>query len=605
MRNKEAFQRNVVRQSLSEAKRSMRGVFGFSFVVNLLLLTSPMFMLQVYDRVLLSRSESTLVGLIAIALFLLGLLLCFEIIRNFLLNRISVRFDQGLSAPVLFEMFKRGSSMQPMHDLNTVRNFIANPYLLALFDIPWLPAYLAVVYMLHPALGHVGLVGALILFVLALVNDRLTRDISQASNEAFGAADDFVEHGLRNKDAAMGMGMFPALLAQWRNMQSAGLGYQALSTDRNAWIGAIAKVVRQIVQIAVLATGAYLAIQDITTAGAMIAASIIIGRALTPIEQSIQGWRGFGRARESSLNLAEFMEHYQPLDAVTPLPEPEGAVQLANVLAFGTDEDAQTGASPIIKNVSLSIKAGELVGLTGPSGSGKTTLARLILGVHRATAGTIRIDGAELTPENQAQISGFFGYLPQDVELFDGTVAENIARFRGESGEDVVKAAMLAGAHELILALPQGYETRVGPGGIAISGGQKQRIGLARALFGSPRLIVLDEPSSNLDNSGRQCVIQTLEKLKQRGITCLVIAHQPSLFTHMDKVALVAAGQIQKFGPRDEVFQELSPTRTEEKTAQSAPLKGAPSVVSSGKAGSARVVQARSRAPVRSSGQRS
>lgn len=592
---------NVISVALKQAKSSMRAVFAFSFVVNLLLLTSPMFMLQVYDRVLLSRSESTLVGLIAIAVFLLSLLLCFEIVRNFLLNRISVRLDQAVSGQVLSEMFRRGSSMQPMHDLNTVRNFIANPYLLSLFDIPWLPAYLAVVYLLHPALGHVGLAGAAVLFLLALINDRVTRNVSQSSNEAFGAANDFVEHGLRNKDAAMGMGMFPALFAQWRQMQSAGLGFQALSTDRTAWIGAVAKVVRQIIQIAVLATGAYLAIQDITTAGAMIAASIIIGRALTPIEQSIQGWRGLGRARESYQNLLGFMGDYQALDAVTPLPEPSGAVALSNVLAFGSEEDAQQGGRPIIKNLSLGIQAGEMVGITGPSGSGKTTLARLILGVHRATAGTIRIDGAELSPENQAQLSAFFGYLPQDVELFDGTVAENISRFRGESGEQVVQAAILAGAHELILALPQGYETKVGPGGIAISGGQKQRIGLARALFGNPKLIVLDEPSSNLDHMGRRSVINALNVIKQRGITCLVIAHQPSLFEHMDNIALMADGQVQKYGPREEIFQELKPKQSVSAVAHDAAALAASSALGA----KPKVVQARPRTTVRSTGQKS
>ncbi len=561
MQSDSTCQQNIVDLSLNRAKRSMRSVFLFSFVVNLLLLTSPMFMLQVYDRVLLSRSESTLVGLIVVAVFLLGLLLCFEIIRNFLLSRISVQLDQDLSASVLSEMVRRGSSMQPMHDLNTVRNFIANPYLLALFDIPWLPAYLLVVYGLHPALGHVGLLGAVLLFGLALLNDRATRALSEASGQAFGAANEFVEHSLRNKDAALGMGMLPALIGQWRMAQTAGIGFQAVSTERTAWIGAFAKVVRQIIQIAVLATGAFLAIQDITTAGVMIAASIIIGRALTPIEQSIQGWRAFSKARQSGKELRAFMEHYESLGQVIPLPVPKGELRLDNLLVLSEDESGATGR-PILKNVHLRVAAGEMIGLTGPSGVGKTTLARSILGIERLHAGAVRLDGAELTPENQSQLSAYFGYLPQDVELFDGTVAENIARFRQDAGEEVVKAAQMAGAHELILSLPEGYETRVGPGGVPISGGQKQRIGLARAFFGEPRLIVLDEPSSSLDQLGKTAVTHALQTIKSAGITCIVIAHQPSMFASMDKILLLAEGQVQEFGTREEVMQTLSPKRS-------------------------------------------
>ncbi|MDX1453268.1 MAG: type I secretion system permease/ATPase [Oleiphilaceae bacterium] len=594
----QSLKRNPVDTALQNVKRSVRGVFLFSFVVNLLLLTSPMFMLQVYDRVLLSRSESTLLGLIGIAVFLLLLLLAFEIIRNFLLNRISVRFDQELGPVVFEQVFRSANSSQPMHDMNTVRNFIANPYLLALFDIPWLPAYLLVVYLLHPALGHVGLIGAILLFSLALINDRSTRAMTQASNEAFGAAGSFVEHGLRNKGAALGMGMLPALLAQWRQLQVAGIGFQALSTERNAWIGAIAKVLRQLIQIAVLATGAYLAIQDITSAGVMIAASIIIGRALTPIEQSIQGWRAWTKARESAQDLHSFMDQYHSLQACTPLPVPLGGVAVSNALVLADDEQSGETKRPLLKNVSLQIKAGESIGVTGPSGSGKTTLARMMLGLVKTTAGSVRIDGAELTPETQAQLSAYFGYLPQDVELFDGTVAENIARFKGEAGEQVVEAAMMAGAHELILSLPQGYETKVGPSGLPISGGQKQRIGLARALFGKPSLIVLDEPSSNLDQAGSQAVLNVLKAIKQQGITCIVIAHQPGLFGTMDKIAVIAEGMILKFGEREQILAELNPKRP---VSASDKQKQSTAPVTRAVVGGTRIVPAKPRVEISSS----
>jgi len=540
----------------------MLGVFLFSFIVNMLLLTSPLFMLQIYDRVLLSRSGSTLVGLLVVAVFALMVLLAVEVIRNFLLNRISVRFDHDLGKTVFSEVMSRGSVSKPIHDLNTIRAFLNAPFLLALFDVPWLPAFLGLVYLLHPMLGHIGLAGAGTLFLLALSNDRLTRGSSQKSAEGFGAANAFVEHSASNKDAVVGMGMIPSLVGIWSNYQNAGLGYHIQSSDRNAWISATAKVIRQAVQVSVLAMGAYLAIQDITSAGVMIAASIIIGRALAPIEQSIQGWRGLSRAKNAYASLRDFLSHYSPPKPSTPLPAPKGHIVLQNVVAMADSENKnESDKQPVIKNISCKIEAGESVGITGPSGSGKSTLARLILGIIKPLNGSVRLDGAELNSEVQRQYSQYVGYLPQSVELFDGTIAENIARFKEGDPQKVIQASKLAKAYSLILALPEGYETRVGPGGTHLSGGQRQRIGLARALYDAPSIVVLDEPSSNLDNEGRLALLDALKLLKQMKKTVILIAHQPTLFSGMDKVAFIADGQLQKFGPADEVIPELKPRK--------------------------------------------
>jgi len=553
---------DIVKQALARAKRSMLGVFGFSFAVNMLLLTSPLFMLQVYDRVLLSRSESTLLGLLAVAIFLLMILLVMEVVRNYLLNRISVRFDQDLGKITLAEILSKGAVSKPIHDVNAIRSFLNAPFVLALFDAPWLPLYIGLVYFLHPLLGHIGLVGAVILFLLAITNDRLTREPSQKSNEAFGAANEFVERSARNKDAVLGMGMLPSLMNIWSTYQSAGMGYHIRFSDRNAVISSIAKVIRQVIQVSMLAMGGYLAIQDITSAGAMIAASIIIGRALAPVEQSIQGWRGLTKVKESYLSLQEFMANYKEPCSTIPLPAPKGKVVFQNVVALA-DSSSVEGMTPqpVIKGVSFVIEAGESLGVTGPSGSGKSTLARLMLGINKPISGTIRVDGAELTSDVQRQFSPYFGYLPQDVELFDGTVAENIARFREGDPKNVIEASQLSGAHDVILSLPEGYEARVGPSGTNLSGGQRQRIGLARAVYDHPTLVVLDEPTSNLDNEGRIALIETIKRLKELGSTVVLIAHQPSLFSGMDKVAFVAGGQIQKIGPALEIINELNPKR--------------------------------------------
>lgn len=555
---------NVVQVALSKAKRSMRSVLAFSFVVNLLLLTAPLFMLQVYDRVLLSRSEQTLIALFSVALFCLVLLGFIDVIRNWLLNRISAQFDRDLGKITFSQVMSNGESTKAINDLNSIRSFLNAPYLLALFDVPWMPLFLGFVYMLHPMLGHIGLLGAIVLFVLAIINDSLTKDNSKKSNEAFSAASRFVEHSARNKDAVLGMGMLPALTKIWSMLHQAGLGHQSVAADKNSLVGSIAKVFRQIIQVSILAMGAYLTIEGSTTAGVMIAASIIIARALSPVEQSIHGWRSLSKTKEAYISLKQFMSTYQPLDDTIKLPDPKGDIAVQSVVCVIEDETGNK--SPVLKNISFRINAGDSIGIIGPSGSGKSTVLKLLLGIHQPVSGTVRIDGAKMTKQVRDQFSLHIGYLPQEVDLFDGTVAENISRFTEASDEEIIQAATLSGAHELILSLPKGYETIVGPSGSLLSGGQRQRIGLARAVFNRPSIVVLDEPTSNLDQEGTFALLDVLNKLRIKGTTVIMVAHQLHLFESMNKIVVLKSGQLEMYGPRDDVLAELTPNKNNKTT---------------------------------------
>lgn len=556
---------NVVEAALSKAKKSMLTVLAFSFVVNLLLLTSPLFMLQVYDRVLLSQSKETLIALVCVAVFCLVILAFMETIRSWLLNRIAVRFDKDLGEATFSEVMSEGENVQPMHNLNAIRSFLNAPYILALFDVPWMPLYIGFVYMLHPMLGHIGLAGAVVLFILAIINDAITRYDAMKASQCFGGASRFVEHGVRNKDAILGMGMLPALGNIWSMYQKAGMGHQSVASDRNALISSIAKVFRQLIQVSVLAVGAYLTIEGVTTAGVMIAASIIIARALAPVEQSIQGWRSLAKTKQSYAELKEFMAGYAALEPSTQLPEPNGDIALQNVVSVAVDENQER--RPIIRNLSLKINAGDVVGITGPSGSGKSSLIKLILGIVQPSSGVVRIDGAQMNKNVREQFSPHIGYLPQEVELFDGTVAENIARFTEAENEAITSAAITSGAHELILSLPKGYETRVGPSGSNLSGGQRQRIGLARAIFNQPSIVILDEPSSNLDQEGSVALLNTIDSLQQKNTTVVMVAHQHHLFRNMNKIAVIRAGQLEMYGPAQEVLNALQPKSVSHQTS--------------------------------------
>lgn len=547
-----------LRWALSRVRRSLLPVFAFSLVVNVLLLTAPLFMLQVYDRVLLSGSRETLAFLFGVAVFALLILGLIDSIRQRLLVRIANRFDDDMSRLVVAETLRFSPSSQPVHDLNTIRAFISSPFTLALFDAPWIPLFLGLVYVLHPLLGHLGLAGALLLLGLAVINEMISRTVYRQGNVALGQAAGFVEHSTRNREAVLGMGMAPALARIWRLKQGAGLSSLTVAAERNARLSTFAKVVRQFLQIAVLAVGAWLTMEYITSAGVMIAASIIIARALAPIEQSIQGWRTLVSARQSLQSLKTFLHTADSQSPGMKLPRPRGELSITQAsLSATTLTPDGLAVRPLLTDVTLSLPAGSSMGIIGPSGAGKTSLVRLILGVSFANSGEVRIDGSEMSPQLRDQFAEFMGYLPQDVELFDGSVAQNIARFSDAEPEEIIEAARLAGAEAMILSLQAGYDTPIGPAGVPLSGGQKQRIGFARALFGRPALVVLDEPTSSLDAEGQQAFQAALATLKSRGTTVITISHQVHHLSRCDFLAVMANGRLERFGPTSSLLADM------------------------------------------------
>ena len=539
-------------QALTCALGVLKRVAFFSFFINLLTLTSSIYMMQVYDRVLGSRSGPTLLYLTLFAGACLATLAALEVVRSRLLVRLGTRFDAQLSGLVFMRTLTAGRSGQGLRDLDQLRTFLTGPHILSLLDAPWMPIYIGLVYLLHPWLGHVALVGGVLLFLLALWNERDTREPIGEAGKQMAASTQFAEVSARNAEAVRAMGMLPGLTALWRKRHDLGIGLQGVASDRAGNVAAVAKALRFFLQIAILGVGAWLVIQQECTGGVMIASSIIMGRGLAPVEAAIGGWRGFLQARESYGRLLKGFGT-DAADAPTmPLPKPDGKLVFEGVSGGPPDLRKFT-----VQGLSFSLEPGVVLGITGPSAAGKSTLARLAVGVWRPGAGVVRLDGANIADWNREDVGPHIGYLPQDIELFPGTVAENIARFGAVDADRVVDAAQLAGAHQVILELPQGYDTPIGPAGVNLSGGQRQRIGLARAFYGRPPLIVLDEPTSNLDAEGEGAVRQAMEALRGQS-TMIVIAHRPAVLGGTDQLMVVFKGQIANFGPTSEVMPVIT-----------------------------------------------
>jgi ATP-binding cassette, subfamily C, type I secretion system permease/ATPase len=550
------------RSELGEVLRAMRGNFAitgvFSFFINLLMLTAPLYMLQVYDRVLTSRSVPTLVALTVLAGALLLVMGLLDLIRSRVLVRTGASIDQLLHARVFSAVFQKSLASsntqrgQPLSDLDSFRQFLTGPGPFALFDAPWVPVYLLVVFLFHPVLGFIALAGAVLLFALAVHNEILTRKPLGMANREVAAANAFAVTSLRNADALAAMGMLPGILRRWSRQHDRGLMLQGTASDGAGSISACTKAIRMFLQVAILGAGASLAIDQIITPGAMIAASIIMGRALAPVEQAIGHWRGFLAARAAYSRLNALLLEQPAHRDVMQLPAPNGRLEISNLVAGPPGL-----VKPVLRGVSFSLEPGEALGVIGPSASGKSTLARLLVGVWPPTAGMVRLDSAALQDWRSEDLGPFVGYLPQDVELFEGTVAENIGRFSEElDPEAIVRAARQADVHDMILHLPDGYNTNIGENGSALSGGQRQRLGLARALYGDPVLVVLDEPNANLDAAGDEALTQAILDLKGRGATVVVMAHRPSAIAAVDKLLFLLEGRVMAFGPKEEVLAE-------------------------------------------------
>jgi ATP-binding cassette subfamily C exporter for protease/lipase len=543
---------------LKRLRRYFALVGAFSFAVNLLLLTPALYMLQVYDRVLASRNEMTLALLTLIALSAYLIMSAIEFVRSRLLVRIGAALEAELNARVFDAAFRaalyRGGqdTRQALSDLTALRQFLTGSGPFAFFDAPWTPVYLAVIFVLHPWLGWFGVASSLSLIALTLVTELLTQKPLQEANRLASEALRFAGNSLVNAEVIEALGMLPNLRRRWQAKQLAMLNLQNLASDRAGAVSALTRFVRLAVQSLVLGLGAYFVLREEMTAGGMIAGSILLGRALAPVEQLIANWRAFVQARGAYARLSELLAKFPaPGERLSLLP-PKGQVSVESLVAV--PPGSQT---VVLKGISFDIPPATVVGLIGPSAAGKSTLARLLVGVWPPHAGKVRLDGAELSHWNRQELAEFVGYLPQDVELFEGTVAENIARFGELDSAKILTAAKRAGVHELILKLPQGYETQIGPGGAVLSGGQRQRIALARALYGDPRLIVLDEPNSNLDDSGEAALVAAIQGLKSEGRTVVVITHRMSVLAVVDRLLVLRDGLIHAYGGRDEVLRAL------------------------------------------------
>ncbi|MDM0021048.1 type I secretion system permease/ATPase [Variovorax saccharolyticus] len=545
--------------ALREFRSAFRNVGIFSAIINLLMLVPSLYMLQVYDRVLASGNQTTLLMLTFMVIGTYLLMNGLELVRSFLLIRVGAQLDLKLNQRVYTAAFEQnlkragGNAGQSLQDLATVRQFVTGNGLFAFFDAPWFPVYLAVIFLFDWVLGVFAVAGTLLLVGLAWANEIVSRKPMAEANAMSVAAGNLATNNLRNAEVIEAMGMLPNLMGRWFQLHRRFLHLQGQASERAGVITALSKFARVSLQSLILGLGALLALEHRITPGMMIVGSILMGRALSPVDQLINVWKGWSATRSAYQRLVELLDANPPRRRGMPLPRPQGHLALDAVTAMPPGS-----AQPALLNLSFTLAAGEVLGVIGPSGSGKSTLARLLVGVWAATAGKVRLDGADVYLWNKDELGPQVGYLPQDIELFGGTVGENIARFGTVDAEKVVRAARLAGVHDLIQHFPRGYDTVLGDGGAGLSGGQRQRIGLARALYDDPSLIVLDEPNSNLDDAGEQALLAALAQLRQRGKTVVVVSHRTSILAVTSRLLLLRQGSVQAFGPTRQVLAELA-----------------------------------------------
>src|SRR3954471_24174551 len=546
-----------LRRALAACRKQFLLVGLFSGVVNLLQLTTSIYMMQVFDRVLATRILDTLLYLSIIAVVAVMVLALLEAVRGQIMQRIATWVEhrvapEGFVRAIESTLRGRPYRMEALRDLAVCRGFLGSPGALSLYDVPWVPIYLAFIFMLHPVMGCIALGGAVILFGLTLTSELSTSKLLREANTAAMNSQRRAESISRNAEVIDSMGMLPAVIARGRASVAAMTVPQQRAADRAAMLVAATKFFRLAVQIAILGVGAYLVLQQELTSGASIAGSIIMGRALAPVEQLIGGWKQLVQARQSFRRLQVFLTQPRLRPAGMLLPEPTGRLTVERVSYAFPGRDMA-----LIKGVNFTLSPGESLAIIGPSAAGKTTLIRLLMGTLPPFAGTVRLDGADVYQWMREDFGRHVGYLPQDVELFDWTVFSNIARLADADPAAVYEAAKLAGCHEMILRLPNGYDTQIGDGGQPPSGGQRQLVGLARAMFGRPKLIVLDEPNSNLDGDAEARLIQALERLKEQDTTVVLVSHRPTLVQGVDKVLLLKDGTLEMFGPRVEVLKRL------------------------------------------------
>jgi PrtD family type I secretion system ABC transporter len=565
---------------IASCRGAFLGVAVLSGLINLLYLSGSIFMMEVYDRVLPSRSIPTLVGLSIIIVVLYLFQGLFDMLRGRIMARVGAALDEDLSQQIFQGQLSaplkgrpEGDGQQPLRDLDQLRAFLAGGGPSALFDLPWMPLYLFICFAFHPWLGFAALGGAGVLVVITGLTEVLTKAASKAAVSAALVRNGIAEGARRNAEIVQALGMAKRIGVRWGDANASYLEHQQRTSDVAGGFGAMSKVLRMLLQSMVLAIGAYLVIDGQATGGIMIASSILTSRAMAPVELAIGNWKGFVSARQGWRRLKTLLDANARAEDPLKLPAPKSILSIENAGA-----GAPGGQRFAVQDVSFELKAGSGLGIIGPSASGKSSLARMIVGVWPTWRGKVRVDGAALEQWLPEDLGRHIGYLPQDVELFAGTVAQNIARFDPEpKAEAILAAAKAADVHEMILQLPDGYETQVGEAGAALSGGQRQRIALARAIYGDPFLVVLDEPNSNLDNEGEQALTAAIMGIRERGGIVVVIAHRPSALAGVDQVLVMSEGRMQSFGPKDEVLSKvlrpvLAP-QAEPRVASAAPLK--------------------------------
>lgn len=557
---KQVAAQSELKRILLSFKHVYYAVGVFSFFVNLLMLVPSIYMLQVYDRVLGSRNETTLLMLTIIVLGLYMLMGLIEAVRSAVLIRMSAKFSMAVAGRVFDAIFEHslrtrgaGNPSQAIHDLAALRQFLASSALVVLFDLVWMPLFLVAAFLFDVNMGLFVLAGMAVLFALAYATELLTRGKMVDANQLSINSSAHTNNSLRNAEVVESMGMLGALKGRWLAAEQKILALQGQASDSAAWINGITRFSRIGLQSMMLGLGALLVLQGKISPGMMIGASILMGRALAPVDQAISTWKQFISARSAYARLTDLLKAYPQRETGMMLPQPLGAlaVEKAAVMVPGTQ-------ALVLQNVNFSIAAGEVLGIIGPSASGKSSLARVLVGVWPAHAGKVRLDGVDVHTWNKAELGPHIGYLPQDIELFEGTIAENIARFGPVDSGKVILAANLAGVHELILRFPQGYDSPIGAGGDMLSGGQKQRIALARALYGTPCFVVLDEPNSNLDDVGEVALAQAVRSLKEHGTTVVLITHRSALLGTTDKLLVLKDGIQQAFDSRDQVLAAIT-----------------------------------------------
>ena len=563
---------NEILAALASCRRGFVSIGAFSAVINLLMLAPALYMLQVYDRVLASGNHMTLAMLTLMVLGLYAFMGLLEWVRSLVVIRLGAQVDQQLGGRVYDATFDaslrvaRGSSAQPLNDLTSLRQFATGNALFALFDAPWFPLYLAVLFLFHPWLGWLALGGAALLLVLTWANQWLTRaPLAEAGQLAIHSTQ-AASAQLRNAEASEAMGMLARLRQRWQAEHGRFLQLQNRASEHGSVFAAASKGVRLALQSLMLGLGALLAVDGQITPGMMIAGSILTGRVLGPLDQLIGAWKQWSGAQQAYQRVRDLLQAQPPRVSGMSLPAPRGELRVEQLSAC-----APGARTPVLAGVSFALEPGQRLVVLGPSGCGKSSLARLLVAAQVPLAGKVRLDGADLQQWDKQALGPHLGYLPQDVQLFAGSIAENIARFAEVEADKVIAAAQMAGVHELILRLPQGYDTRLGEGGAGLSGGQKQRIGLARAVYGLPALIVLDEPDANLDEAGEQSLLAALDRLREQGRTLVLVSHRPTLLKGADQLLVLRAGQMQAFGPAARVLQDLQ--QSARSAAQTAPVR--------------------------------